>query len=126
MTLLCSRILVYIRLHKPKQDKTIGPKRLSTGAHYLCGSLSDLLTHCAIVRFRRTTASCSYEHSQSNNQVLASLSVSTCAFKVRHYRNQQINSLDEKSDTGVPDRYNHLNAWVSHTPTIPTNTQNLL
>ena len=75
----------------------------------------------------RTSASCSYERFQPNNQVLAPLSVSTCAFKFRHYRNQQINSFDEKSDTGVPDRYKHLNALVKrHTPTIPANIKKIL
>ena len=68
----------------------------------------------AIVQSLQTLASYSYEHSQPNNQVLAPLSVSTCAFKVRHYQNQQINSLNEKLDTGVPERYKHLNAWVKH------------
>ena len=46
---------------------------------------------------------------------------------VYHAHLQHINSLDDKSDTGVPDRYKHLNALVKrHTPTIPANIKNPL
>ena len=76
-------------------------------------SLRCTYTIMQLCNLARTLVSWSYEHSQLNNQVLAPLSVSTCAFKVRHYRNQQINSLDEKSDTGVPE-----NAKNSDTPEL--------
>ena len=78
---------------------------------------SNSLRNCAISPEPYLVAHTS--NLSQNNQVLAPLSVSTCAFKVRHYRNQQIICLDEKSDIGVPDRYKHLNAWVKRqTPTI--------
>ena len=92
------------------------------GSKHLFVRLVERSLIAQLCNLARTLASCSYEHSQPNNQVQAHLSVSTCAFKVRHYWNQQINSLDEKSDTGVPDRYKRLNVWMNrHTPTIPAN-----
>ena len=80
--------------------------------------VSTLMRHCM-------NAMCSLEYNYNNSDKLDSKLQRNvrierdATFFCVIYRNK---SLDEKSDTGVPDRYKHLNAWKKcHTPTIPAN-----